>query len=1143
MKNALLVIVCGLILSASAGRRVVSLSGPGWTCDGEEVSVPHTWNGIDGADGSSAGLPPPRHGMSIGSCDSYVRKAAVYTRALPDPTPGMRQFIRFGGVSLKATVKVNGEVVGSHVGAFTVFTVEATGRMKPKGNVLEVVADNRPDPDVAPLSADYTLMGGVYRDVEWIETPQVCIDPVTDGADGVTVNAGMDGDVRLDVRVLGGTNETRMLHYDNPELWTPENPRLYTARVAIESGDEVSVRFGFRSVEFRDDGFYLNGVKRKLRGVNRHQDSGDCGWAATSAEEERDLRMIKELGADAVRLAHYPQSRRVYDLCDELGLLVWSEVPAINWLSKTAAFKDNLLLQAHEMVAQVRNHPCVFAWSIFNEIYNDVPEDRNEEGWMEAILEDVKAQLKAEDPLRPVVAASDRPARRRLNGISDELAFNAYPGWYGDTTMRDDIDNWFAASGRGKLCISEYGAGGNPWEHLDPLPEGRLDPGGPIHPEETQVKLHAANYREILHEPRLWGAFIWAMFDFAADARREGGKNGINDKGLVTRDRVVKKDVYYLYKANWSKAPVLYVCSKRQEVSTNGYATVVGFSNVGRVELFVNGEKTGECEPDEVKVVRWERVNLAPGANEIVLKAGGLEDARSVSFRRQEGSFAMPSRHCKVTVWELRDRTDEHNELLFTREWLTGMNERAFDVRCPLLAVENVLTGEGTAYLRLAPLPHARSRSAVDFTVDARAGTVVCHDTGYPLATIPYKGGSVGRIKALQDYQRRLRPYVPGRDGLLMSNTWGDRNKDRRINERFLLGEIDAAAELGVEVVQVDDGWQTGKSMNSAFANGEGVWNGYWAANPGFWRPDPARFPHGLGYVTGRAREKGIGFGLWFGPDSSNEAANWSRDADCLLALHRECGVDYFKLDSMKTTSDTSFDRQRRLVRRLIDESNGRIVVDLDVTAEVRPGYFGFPEAGPVFVENRYSDWTTYWPHLTLRTLWSLAEVVDPVRLRLEFLNPVRKASEYGDDPLAPQKYPADTLFACVMASSPLAWFETSGLDPATFAAWKPLIAKWKEHRDGMFGCWTIPVLAKPDGVSWTGFVFVPRERGNAGYALLFRELSPSAECTIDISKYFVAKSVEVLSPRGNASLSPGELLVELHDPLDFIWLRLPTLL
>lgn len=619
-----------VLCAADAPRSVVSLSGKGWLCDGEEVCIPHTWNDVDGADGAPDGSPPPARGMSI-AAESYARKAVRYSRPLPNPTAGRRQFVRFEGVSSVAEVYVNGRFAGRHLGAFTAFTVEVTRLLEPSGNEMEVVVDNRWHPYVAPLSADYTLFGGIYRKVDWIETPMVCIDLVTDGASGVDLDINTNGTVRAKIRVLGGPDEEREIRIENPELWSPESPKLYEETFRIASGDEVKVRFGFRTVEFREDGFYLNGVKRKLRGVNRHQDAGLCGWAATEEDEVRDFALISEMGADAVRLAHYPQSPHVFDICDEKGFLVWSEVPATNWLMDSLDFRSNLVTQAREMVRQNRNRPSIFAWSIFNEIYNDVPPEEEKIGWMEDMLSEVRDVIKSLDPTRPVVAASDRQPKKMLNDIPEQLAFNAYPGWYGDSSMGDDISQWFEASGRDMLCISEYGAGGNPFEHLDPLPAERLDPGGPVHPEETQVKLHAADLRTIVSDGRIWGAFIWAMFDFAADARREGGKNGINDKGLVTRDRAVKKDVFYFYKANWSKEPVLHVCSQRATETANAACTVVGFCNRGPVTLVVNGDAVGTQEPDAVKVVTWSDVALREGANEIVLKTDdGLSARRSI---------------------------------------------------------------------------------------------------------------------------------------------------------------------------------------------------------------------------------------------------------------------------------------------------------------------------------------------------------------------------------------------------------------------------------------------------------------------------------------------------------------------------------
>ena len=248
----------------------------------------------------------------------------------------------------------------------------------------------------------------------------------------------------------------------------------------------------------------------------------------------------------------------------------------------------------------------------------------------------------------------------------------------------------------------------------------------------------------------------------------------------------------------------------------------------------------------------------------------------------------MPQGHVKVVAYDLMDQTDGHAELVHAREWLVGHTESQTNLIASIWALEDVLTGCGTVFVRCAPLPHARvNPRAADFGFEARdeygnhvqGRWLKIYETGYPYVKLSYGGGASGRTKALQDWQRLLRPYVSGRDGVFLSNTWGDRNRDTRINEGFMLEEVEAAAELGVEVVQIDDGWQSGKSMNSAFSSGKGVWNGYWEASPDFWVPDPERFPRGLAAVTRAAAGKGVRFGLWFGPDSSRDAANWERDA------------------------------------------------------------------------------------------------------------------------------------------------------------------------------------------------------------------------------------------------------------------------
>ena len=241
--------------------------------------------------------------------------------------------------------------------------------------------------------------------------------------------------------------------------------------------------------------------------------------------------------------------------------------------------------------------------------------------------------------------------------------------------------------------------------------------------------------------------------------------------------------------------------------------------------------------------------------------------------------FAAP--HLLVRPFTPIDKTDLRAELLDEHEFAMPTSEAMAYLKCNVLDVRETLSGRGVVFLKLAPMPESRANpDAVDFAVNPATRAVMAVPTGEPLAMLAYSGGEVGRLRALRDFHRSLWPYRPGRDGVLLSNPWGDGNRDSRINESFLLKEIDAAADIGVEVVQIDDGWQKGRSANSSQSKGKGVWNGYWAADPEFWTPDPVRFPRGLKPLTDAAGSRALSIGLWFGPDSSDDAANWERDAD-----------------------------------------------------------------------------------------------------------------------------------------------------------------------------------------------------------------------------------------------------------------------
>ena len=498
----------------------------------------------------------------------------------------------------------------------------------------------------------------------------------------------------------------------------------------------------------------------------------------------------------------------------------------------------------------------------------------------------------------------------------------------------------------------------------------------------------------------------------------------------------------------------------------------------------------------------------------------------------------LAPQHLRFSQVTLLDQTDRHNELVSECQWLLMPNEATLQLPGNVFFVENPLDGAGLLFLKQAPLPHARpEKTESDAHVFAGKRRLRFAGQGYPFVLLAYQGGRTGRIEALQTYQRQLRQFDSARDGKFLSNTWGDRSRDARINEAFILKEIEAGARLGVDVVQIDDGWQKGRSANSA--RGKGVWNGYWAADPNFWQPDLERFPHGLEPLAKAARDRGMKFGLWFGPDSSNDAGNWQRDANRILELHRSAGIDYFKIDSVKAISTAAEANLHRFFDRVLTESAGRVVFDLDVTAEIRPGYFGAPGVGPLFVENRYTDFHRYWPHQTLRNLWMLSQYVDPLRLRMELLNNARNTHLYPDDPLAPSRYRPDCLFAIAMFANPLGWFEVSNLPEDYIAGVSNLVRIWKRERSRLFAGHILPIGDPPDGMSWTGFASIGEDR-RSGYLLLFRELNTSRQWQVDLSMFAPGSyGVEVLAGRGAVDVVQGKLSVSIPEPLDYLWVKL----
>lgn len=522
----------------------------------------------------------------------------------------------------------------------------------------------------------------------------------------------------------------------------------------------------------------------------------------------------------------------------------------------------------------------------------------------------------------------------------------------------------------------------------------------------------------------------------------------------------------------------------------------------------------------------------------------GVEAEPSASVATGDASESLENlmltpRHLRLTQVQLMDQSDARNELVEENEWLL-LNERGLELAGNVFALENVLTGEGLVFVKFAPLPHARPvKSAWDCQVFAGQRRVRFAGSGYPSVLLAYTGGAAGRTMALQNFQRQLRRYVPERDGMFLSNTWGDRSADGRVSEAFLLQEIAAGARLGVDVVQIDDGWQKGMTGNSAF--GKGAWGKFYAADPDFWTSHPTRFPNGLQPLVAAAASRQMKLGLWFAPDSQEGNAHWERDADLVLGKFRKLGIEYVKIDAVEIVSRSAEANLHKFYDKVLRETAGRVAFDADVTAGLRPGYFGLPTVGPVYVENRYTDWQNYWPHLTLRNLWKLAHYVDPLRLRMEFLNNTRNVAKYGNDPLAPGCYPPDYLFASVMAANPLGFFEVSHLPEDYVASVSKLVAVWKRERSEWFSGNLIPIGAPPDGRSWTGFASVAADK-RSGYVLVFRELNDQPDWSVALPLFGKGPHrVTKLAGTGTAKLTGGRLAVTIPESQRYLWLKIAS--
>ncbi|HVZ72383.1 MAG TPA: glycoside hydrolase family 2 TIM barrel-domain containing protein [Polyangia bacterium] len=650
----------------AAPRRVTSLDD-GWRFERSDVAgaegagfddskwarvrVPHTWNAVDGQDGGN----------------DYHRGVGWYRRkqTVPASESGRRLYVEFDGANLETTLFVNGREVGRHAGGYARFRFDVTSAVKVgASNVFAVKVSNAANKDVAPRSADYTFFGGIYRDVRLVSVGRVHLDLDSFGSSGVfatpksvtreaaavdvrasVTNAASEArevDVSATIRdgakvVARATahatlapnathDETLPLTVASPHLWDGvRDPFSYALDVEVAVGghvvDAVSEPLGLRFFDFdASAGFSLNGRALPLHGVNRHQDREDKGWAVTPRDEDEDVALIRELGANAVRLAHYQQSQHIYDLCDKYGLVVWAEIPVVN-SAGTGAFVANAEQQLTELIRQSAHHPSIVTWSVANELQHD----KSDPGAVEPLVAALNARAHEEDPSRPTALATFYAPTDPSAAITDLVGFNRYDGWYVKTIddFASGLDVMRARRPQLRMAVSEYGAGASVAIHS-------ATPKKMDHSEEYQALFIETYAQALAARPWVWGSFVWNMFDFASDGRKEGDHAGCNDKGLVTYDRKTKKDAFYFLQASWSPRPMVHVAGRRFSPRPAGPVDVKVYSNAETVSLRVGATALPpQSAPNHIFV--WRGVSLSHGSN--IVEATAVVGGRTVRDR------------------------------------------------------------------------------------------------------------------------------------------------------------------------------------------------------------------------------------------------------------------------------------------------------------------------------------------------------------------------------------------------------------------------------------------------------------------------------------------------------------------------------
>lgn len=560
---------------------------------GEAVHIPHTWNALDGQDGGN----------------DYYRGTCWYVRNLekPELKDGEEAWLEFAGAAMTAEVYLNGKHLAAHEGGYSIFRVNITDELKEE-NILAVAVDNSQSDHVYPQKADFTFYGGIYRDVTLIIVPGAHFALDHYGAPGIKVTPVLSADLKsaevtVEAWVSQGAKKVKFtaagqtklasagadghaavtFTLENVHLWDGlEDPYLYTASAELEE-DRIETSFGVRTFSWdAENGFFLNGRSYPLCGAARHQDRQCVGIAVTREMMDEDMELFREMGANTIRLAHYQHDQYFYDLCDRYGMVVWVEIPYIS--EHLPKGRENTLSQMRELVVQNYNHPSIACWGLSNEITvaGNVGEDMIEN---HRLLNELCHEL---DPIRPTTMAHAfmLDSAHPLVTLPDIRSYNLYYGWY--LGELDGNDQWFDDFHRQYpevvIGLSEYGADANPAYQSGKPEKGDWTEG-------YQALYHEHLLKMWKERPYIWAMHCWNMFDFGADGRNEGGKPGQNQKGLITFDRKLKKDAFYIYKAYLSKEPFVHLCGKRYQERTETVTEIKVYSNLPEVTLYVDGNK------------------------------------------------------------------------------------------------------------------------------------------------------------------------------------------------------------------------------------------------------------------------------------------------------------------------------------------------------------------------------------------------------------------------------------------------------------------------------------------------------------------------------------------------------------------------